>query len=378
MKSFIISALLLLPWTSILTAQTGADTVSPVVKSKIFENFRNLSIGFYIDGYLTLELDNYKDTSNIVPFSANCPMRNQFRLNVAAIELFYNAEKARAKLQLQYGDAPNLLSSPEKQFIKTIRQANFGFRLTKNLWMDAGYMFNPIGMESSWPVINLISSVTMCGYFEPGSLLGLKLSYKFSDKVDGGLLVGNPYSLAYQQTQHVAGILFINYSPLKNLRISYNNLFGNQALKNAEINNNLLYNQFIVTWKPHKDVNLFGQIDFAFQTNSGLGNDSTDVAPMASGFVGARYAFLRKFSLSGRYEFFHDPEGFLSGPYKYDGKITGLSSKGFAVSLEYKPVDIAYARCEYKFIQANQGNLVFYGNTSDHLQIIIFTTGLRF
>jgi hypothetical protein len=378
MKKFILPAFLFILWTPCLTGQTASDTVSQDVKSRIFENFRNLTVGFYIDGYLSLELDNYKDTSNIIPFSANCPMRNQFRLNVAAIELFYNAERARAKLQLQYGDAPNLLSAPEKQFIKTIRQANVGFRLADRLWIDAGYMFNPIGMESSWPVINQISSVTMCGYFEPGALLGLKLSYKFSDKVDGGILVGNPYSLAYQQTQHVAGILFVNYSPFKNLRLTYNNLFGNQALKNAEINNNLLYNEVVVNWKPHRDVTLLGQIDFAFQTNSGLGNDSSDIASMASGFVTARYAFFKRLSIACRYEFFHDPDGFLSGPYNYENKVTGLSSQGYSVSLEYKPVEKAYVRCEYKFNQANKGNLVYYGNTSDHLQIIIFTTGLRF
>ncbi len=127
-----------------------------------------------------------KDTSNVIPFSGNCPVQDQIRMNVAALEFYYNAEKVRGKLAIQYGDAPNLLAAPEMQFIKTLRQANFGFRIVKDLWLDFGYMLNPIGIESSWPVINQISVVTVGGYYEPGSVLGAKLSYRFSPKFSGG------------------------------------------------------------------------------------------------------------------------------------------------------------------------------------------------
>ena len=359
-------------------AQNKADSLTEELKSKMYNTFRHFSFGFYIDAYITMELDQKKDTSNIIPYFANCPMTDQIRLNVAAIEVNYNAEKVRGKLQIQYGDAPNLLASPEKQWIKTIRQAAVGFRIAKDLWTDIGFMFTPVGWESAWPVTNFISTASICGYFEPGAVLGIKFSYNFSDKFNGGLMFGNPYSLAYQQTNHIAGILFLNYLPLKNLTISYNSLFGNQALRNAEFKNNLLYNDILITYAPHRNVNLIGQVDFAFQTNSQMPPDTNKIASMCSGFIQGRFSFLNYFSLSGRYEFFVDPDGFLSGPYTYGGHTTGLSMNGIAVSLEYKPVNIGYMRLEYKYMHANQGNEVYYSGTSDMMQAIIFTTGVRF
>ena len=373
---FVILLAVLLPSAGF--AQKDPDSLTGEMKTKLIKNLSHFSYGFYIDAYVNMELDKQSDTSNIVPYFANCPMRNQIRLNVAAIEIYYNADKVRGKLQLQYGDAPNLLAAPEKQFIKTIRQAAIGFRIVKELWFDVGYMFTPVGCESAWPVTNFLSTASMCGYFEPGAVLGMKLSYKFSDKVNAGLMAGNPYSLAYQQTNHLAGVLYVNYLPLQNLTLSYNCMFGNQALRNAEINNNLVYNDVLIDWFPVKNLETMAQVDFAYQTNSGMAPDTNKTAGMYSGFLQARYSFLKLFSISGRYEFFHDPQGFLSGPYTYEGKTTGLSARGAGISLECKPVPFAYIRSEYKYMHANEGNKVYYGNTSDHLNAVIFTAGIRF
>jgi hypothetical protein len=361
-----------------VSAQDNADSLTDALKASMFNNFKHFTFGFYVDAYINMELDRKKDTSNIVPYFANSPMTDQIRLNVAAFEIFYNAEKVRGKLQLQFGDAPNLLSAPEKQWIKNIRQATVGFRITKKFWTDIGFQFTPVGCESAWPVINTISSTSLCAYFEPGAVMGIKFTYKFSEKINGGFMVGNPYSIAYQQSNHIFGILFLNYMPLKNLTISYNNLFGNQALRTDEINNNLLYNDILVSYDPFKNLNLTGQFDFAFQTNSQAPPDTSKVASMCSGWILARFSFLKHFSISGRYEYYYDPDGFLSGPFTYNGKTTGLTINGLAVSLEYKPVKIAYIRMEYKYLQANKGNMVYYGNTSDLMQAIVFTTGVRF
>lgn len=231
-------------------AQEINDSTTEKLKEKILGKLNHFTFGIYIDSYYNATLGNSKDTSNIVPFSANCPIQDQIRMNIAALEFYYTADKVRGKFVIQYGDAPNLMASANSQWIKTIRQANFGFRIVKDLWVDFGYIFNPVGYESSWGVLNQISFVTIGGYFEPGSVLGTKLSYKFSEKLNGGFMIGNPFSLAYAQNTHMAGILFINWLPLDNLTFTYNNFFGNQALVDAEMKNNILYNNIIVTWSP--------------------------------------------------------------------------------------------------------------------------------
>ncbi|MEI6174656.1 MAG: outer membrane beta-barrel protein [Bacteroidota bacterium] len=372
----VLALLLFLMIGAPLTAQEISDSTTEVLKSKILGKLNHFTFGMYIDAYYNWTLEGDQDTSNIVPYSSNCPVQDQIRMNVAALEFYYNATKVRGKLVFQYGDAPNLMASANSQWIKTIRQANFGFRIVKDLWVDVGYIFNPIGYESSWAVLNQISFVTVGGYFEPGNVLGVKISYKLNDKFSCGAMVGNPFSLAYAQNTHMAGLLFLNYQPLKNLSISYNNFFGNQALYDAEIDNNILYNNIIITWSPHKLVDLVGQFDFAGQTNSTKAPDTTNTAFMFSGFLQARFSFTKVFSLTARYEVLNDPHGFLTGINPNTDR--GLLTNGFSVSLEYKPISFGYIRVAYRYLDGYRGSKIFVSYTSDIMQAIIFSTGVRF
>jgi hypothetical protein len=361
-----------------LFSQNKVDSLTDELKTKILNTFQHFSIGFYVDAYYNVTLDRIQDTSNLIPYSANCPVADMIRINHGAFEIGYSADKVRGKLALQWGDAPNLLATADEQFIKNLRQANFGFRIVKDLWIDFGYMLNPVGYESSWAVINQISTVTVGGYFEPGNILGIKLSYQFSPKVTAGILVGNPFSLAYGRNTHFAGITFIEYRPFSFLKINYNNFFGNQALMDAQVDNNLMYNNLIVTYNMTPQMLLVGQFDMANQTNSTLGPDSNRIAYMYSGFLQYSYTLKKKLTFSARYEFFKDRNGFLSGPFTYNHKVTGLTINGVTLAFEYKPVKFGYIRLSYRFLHANPGNKVYYSGQLDHINLLTLTTGVRF
>lgn len=362
--------------TGYLRSQSTDSQNIDELKAKILGKLSNFTFGLYIDTYYNASLGNPDDTSNLVPYSANCPIQDQIRMNVAAFEFIYSAEKVRSKLVLQYGDQPNLLAAPEAQFIKTLRQANFGFRIAPKLWIDLGYMFNPVGYESSWAVLNQISTVTIGGYFEPGSVLGAKVTYTINDRITVGMMAGNPYSLAYGQNTNMTGMMFFNYQPLKNLKFVYNNFFGNQALKKATIENNLLYNNVILTWAPFKLLELATQFDFSFQTNSKMAPDTNKTAGMYSGFIQARYPFAEKFSITARYEFFNDRHGFLTGINTLTNR--GIKTNGLTASFEYKPVKYFYLRMAYRYLEGYKGSKLFDSNTSDVMQALIFSAGFRF
>ena len=377
-KTIFIALLLLMFFSGQLNAQSKADSITEDLKNEVFGRLKHFTFGFYIDAYYNGTINLKGDTSNVVPFAGNCPVQDQIRMNVAAIEIGYTADRVRGKLAIQYGDAPNLLAAPEAQFIKNIRQANFGFRLGKKVWLDFGYFLNPVGIESSWPVLNYLSSVSVCGYYEVGSVLGVKLSWNYSEKFWGGIMVGNNYSLAYSKNTRMAGLTFVYYKPIPNLTFNYNNFFGNASLADAETDHNLLYNNLIIQYQATEQISLTGQLDFAAQTNSQMQPDTNKTATMFSGLIQARYAFLKKFSVAGRYEFFNDYDGFLSGVYYYLGKRRGLMTQGFALGFEFKPLKIGYIRLEYRHLFAADGNNVFKSGKSDELESIIFTTGVRF
>lgn len=357
-------------------AQNKNDSTEDGVTSKIIGRLQHFTINFYVDAYSNITFGGSGDTSSVIPFSANCPVHNQIRLNVAAFELSYNTEKVRGKFIIQYGDMPNLLASSNSQWVKTIRQANFGFRIVKGLWVDVGYIFNPVGYESAWPIVNDISYVTVGGYFGPGSVLGVKLSYKFSEKFSGGLMAGNPFSVAYSQNSRLAGIMFLTYRPLPNLSITYNNFFGNQALKSAEINNNILYNNLIADYSLGRHFEFTGQFDFAGQTNSALPPDTNEIATMFSGFLQVKYLFNEHFSAAARYEVFNDPDGFLSGVNPLTNR--GLRTDGIGISIEYRPVSFGFFRVIYHYLHSYPGSKEFYSKTSDSMNAILLSTGVRF
>ncbi|MEI6883525.1 MAG: outer membrane beta-barrel protein [Bacteroidota bacterium] len=377
-KGLLVILMTFLLFSGQVLAQSKVDSLTDKVKNEVFQRLKHFTFGFYMDAYYNGTFNSKSDTSNLVPFSSNCPVQNQIRLNVAAIEIGYTSDWVRGKLAIQFGDAPNLLAAPEAQFIKNLRQANFGFRVGKKLWLDFGYFLNPVGLESSWPVLNYLSTVTVGGYYEPGSVLGVKLTWNASNQFWGGVMIGNPYSLAYSKNTRLAALMFIYYQPLPNLTINYNNYIDNQALADNEINHYIVYNNLIVQYNPTPNFFLTGQLDFAVQTNSTLPPDTNEVATMFSGLIQAKYVFLEKYSVCGRFEFFNDYDGFLSGPYYYDNQVRGLKTEGFSLGFEYKPVKIGYIRLEYRHLFAASGNDVFISGKSDNLQSLVFTTGIRF
>jgi hypothetical protein len=237
-------------------------------------------------------------------------------------------------------------------------------------------MITVIGYESAWAVLNQISFLTVGGYFEPGNVLGVKLSYQFSEKFSGGIMMGNPFSIAYSHNTHLAGLLFLTYQPLPNLSINYNNYFGNQAMQNSGMAKNILYNNFFVTWNPGKHVELVGLFDVGSQTNSALPPDTSAIASMFSGFLQAGYRFNDHFSVTTRYEFFNDPDGFLSGVNEYTNR--GTSTNGFSCSVEYKPLPITYFRLAYRYLSSYPGSREFCSRTNDQLQALYFSAGIRF
>lgn len=341
---------------------------------KILLFMKKLQIGLYIDVYSTVDIQNIDDSSQVLPLYANSMRTNDFRLNVAAILLTYRAEKTRANFTLQLGDIPMLLTQVEYQWIKYMRQANFGFKLTKRTWIDLGYMLNPIGCESSYPVYNKLSTASIGGYFEPGNIIGIKISTQYNDKFGTAFYIGNPYSLAYNSDTYISAGLQLSYTPFKNLGIYYANIAGMQS-KNREDNKVQLYNNIIVDYTPVKWLNLLMQYDFAWQTNSHLGSDTSLLSYVNSGFLQASFRPLKWFSVSVRGEFYSDPNGILSGVYNDEGVQNGLRTLGFSGGVEFKPFEILYLRAEYRNVGTNQP--IFNNATIDCQDAVIFTAGLK-
>jgi hypothetical protein len=382
-KSFILTCsmillILLLPFMKEGNAQdTRNDTLKGIKKiEKEGLVFGDFNIGLYIDVYYLAPLDNSEDTTTIMPLYSNSNYTSAFRLNVASLIINYNAEKTRGNITFQYGDIPFLLTSVEAQFIKYLRQANFGLRLSKKTWIDLGYMLNPIGVESSWPIYNHISTVTVGGYFEPGNILGVRISSQFTPKFGMKFYVCNPYSVAYQQDNYVSLGLALSYRILDNFTLTYANMTG---LQSKSIDNDpqaRLYNNLILQYDPINWLNLTGEFDFAIQTNSNIGPDPSKLSGAGSGFAEANFRLHKRWGLSGRVEYYDDPNDFLSGYYGSNDSPSRFSTWGYTFSGEFKPFAKSYVRAEFRYLDCN--NKIFYNMERSEQYNIAVTCGLMF
>ncbi len=355
-----------------------ADTNAAFVLKNVIPAFKNFKINFYIDAYFVQPINDAGDTSRLSDFASNCKFMEQIRLNVASIMINYNTRNARSKLYFQYGDSPNLLASASEQWVKFIRQANFGFRVVKNFWIDAGYFLNPIGMESTFPIFSPFSNVSVGGYYEPSSVLAVKLSAWLKKKFYFGILGGNPYTLAYGK--NTRGWLFyqFSYKPNQKFSVNYNGMYGNSSLTTQEVDRWTAYNNVYVDYSPIENLQLLGQVDFGFQTNATRRPDTTGTAGMISGFAAAKARLASWFSVGVRLEWYNDPHGIFSPVYHYADTYRGLWLWGTTISAEFRPVTGSAVRCEYRFIKGKDDNNVFYGNTADRMGTITITAGLLF
>ncbi len=357
-----------------LMSQTPTYNISPDLKFNI-----------YLDSYYLSSFGKLDDSLNIASFAGNSKFTDEFRLNTASLMIKYITPNIRASLDLEFGDNAHLMATIDNEFVKYLGYAKVGYRIVDDLWIDVGYISDPIGCESSKPGFNMISSVTFGGYFQPENFLGLIMDYTISEQFDMKLFLGNPYTVRFGKNKNINGGMQLSYSPVKDLKITYSNIFGDKAELYSNHHEWRLYNNLVGTYQITDDLYFIGQFDFSQQ--KGVFGDDERQEYMTSGFAGAKYQIVKNFSAAARYEFFRDEYGMATG-YLIDGRLWstaehkwdgyGMNMSGFSVSLEYNPYGAAYIRGEYRYNQASDGQLVFNRNTDSKRQYLLFTTGIMF
>jgi hypothetical protein len=338
------------------------DSITGIIK-----NFR---LSAYMDTYYSYDYTNkYSKPDTVRIFSAFAPYNNEFRLNLAYVLMKYEDEKIRANLGFRAGDMPLLLTPVEKRFIQYIKEANFGIKLGEKIWMDLGYMGNPIGVESSESAKNYLSSISLCGYFEPASLIGIKFSFELSKKLKASFLGYNSYSIASANNNNKVLAMSFEYAPMDNLSISYNSALGDEG-EGKSIRKLQSYNNIYCKYNFKNIIDFIAQFDFSAQGNSKK-TDSTKTAYMTSGFTALRYNVNSKFNISLRMDFINDPDGFISN--SMGGSEDNLRAYSYTAGIEYKPLKNVYFRLENQYMCFNQK---LYQNKDERYNILL-SSGIK-
>ncbi len=324
---------------------------------------------FTISGYVDAYYAYYTDSLGLgdyQKFPSISPRSEQFGLNTAMVSLQYDATKVRGVISIQVGDTPKSAWSPT---FNNILEAHAGVRLMKNLWLDAGFFRTHFGTEGLFPKENLVSSISINTFFEPYYEAGVRLNYTPGDKWSISLYGLNGYGLYEDNNSKKSLGMLITRTLGENGSIGYSNYLGDDATggrSNFRFEHNLFFNQQLGNLKMQLGI------DYGTQAHSDL-QDPSKSATMYSAEAGFKYQLLPSFALAIRGEYFHDPNGFMSGLImNTDHEYTGLMSRGLTLGAEIKPTENSYLRIEGRQLQFDDKQEIFYWkgeNKSSRLEL---------
>jgi hypothetical protein len=307
-----------------------------------------LTIGGYVSTYYAY-YDDESTTGEFVRFPTICPRNNQFNLNMAMISLKYNSQHLRSNLTFHYGDIPQSTWPTE---FNLIQEANVGYRMSKKLWLDAGFFRTHIGIESFQPRENITSSMAVLSFYEPYYLSGAKLTYDVNSKLQFMIGAFNGYNEYIDNNKDKMFGFTTVYKPTDHLSLTYNFLTCDESPDKYPVEKRRYYNNFYAAYHSHKwQIGL--ELNYGIQDHSLL-IDTTKKATMMSGLIVARYNLHPKVSVHVREEYFADPDKILSSDNNIGKYIYGTTA-GF----EFHPFHNINMSLESRMLRTDPTHLLF-------------------
>jgi hypothetical protein len=349
-KAYLIS----LSCTGFFCAPCLGQNVDSIPKSRF-------KLGGYADTYYAYYSDNVK-AGKFEAFPAISPRSNAFGLNIAELTGEYTSDKVRAIITAQAGDLPTEAWSKTFNYIQ---EANVGARLSKTLWLDAGFFKTHIGTEALLPKDNIVSSVSTITYYEPWWQSGIRLVYTPSDALTSALYVVNGYNAFVPINKKKAVGLAVSYNLTDKLSFAYYNFISDNTPDNIKTSHWRFLNNLVCNFKLSKKFIGVVGMDYILQENSDITNspafaNNGNTAYVYSLIFTLKYQFNFKWDCYGRIDYFRDTQGILSGVYvNENGDNTGYVIGGGTMGLECKPSANSYIRIEGKGIQMENEMDVF-------------------
>ncbi len=331
-----------------------------------------MTLNGYVETYYAWDTDKDK---HLRQYSATSPYRDQFRLGIAQISGAYSTKIFRSAVAFHFGDIPDF-NWPDIGSLKHIQEANIGFSPAKDLWFDFGFFNTHIGAESVYPRYNFFNIFALVTYFEPIYASGIRVCYS-KNKFYSQLHLMNGYNQLTDNNKNKSVGVQLGFKPNDHVDFTYNNIIGNEQPTESNNPKTRIQNNLVVKIFAGKYVDMLLGFDYAYQQKSQIA-DSLLGATMYSGLFSIRVRPHKKFSISARYEYHNDKDGFLSGTFtNSDGNLTGLIAQGFTLGIEVNPVPFGFLRLESRYLMAKDNQKIFFDNKNTRFEVV-FSAGAGF
>jgi hypothetical protein len=287
----------------------GVPTFSQVISKEALDTVQmtvlgHVALGGYVDTYYGYSSD--QPATGDIPYFVSSSRHNEFNINLAYIDILYRSNSLRADFVPGFGTYMNANYASESGSSRFILEANAGVKLSekRRIWLDAGVFTSPFTNESPISKDHLMYTRSYAPEYVPYYITGLRLSAPLSKKVNALFYVLNGWQVIRDNNEGKAIATQLEFRPTSELLINWNTYMGDErSTADPEFRTRYLLDFFCVYHPTGSKFSGTASTYFGWQERNGLSTSSWWQANMIG-----RFRFNPRFSLSGRLEYFHDPE----------------------------------------------------------------------
>jgi hypothetical protein len=262
-----------------------------------------VTMSFYVDAYYSYDFNEPYDHER-PEFLYQYGKHNQFSINMAMANLNYKKGDLEANLGLNTGDFVSRNMAHEDQLLRMLYQANVSYTFLDKFTFMMGMFSSHMGYESALSFDNLLTSHSLPSEWTPYYQAGARLTYEVNEKwlISATLANGiqNITETPGNSNKSIGGQ--VAWSPTENITLNYSNLYVNDLPDDSALF--VFYNNCYATFTFFDKLDLVAGYDFAFGNN----NLTSQQTQFSIATLLARYRLTDKWALSGRAEFYDDPD----------------------------------------------------------------------
>jgi hypothetical protein len=337
MKKTLILSLMLMFIVSKITAQV-ANTA--VIDTNDINIQGKITIGGYLDAYYGYDFD--KPEGNDKAYFVSMARHNEMNINLAYIDIKFSSNKVRARFVPSFGTYINSNYVNEPGTLKNLVEASVGIKLYKDIWLDAGVFGSPYTNESAISKDHLMYTRSFAPEYVPYYLSGAKLALPIGKKIMAYLYLLNGWQVIKDNNDQKSIGTQLEIRPNDQLLINWNTYVGSEQSDLTPDFRTRYFSDIYLIYNPSAKFSATACVYYGMQDRvNDLGGQYSSEW-FTTNVIG-KYNFTDKFGISGRLEYFNDPESVQITPIT---DAEGFSSYSASLCLNYKVAPNALLRLE--------------------------------
>jgi len=322
---------------SISITSTGQVVNTATMDTMAFSVKGTVTVQGYIDAYYAYKLND--PSSGDQPYFVSMARHNELTINLAYIDIKYSASHIRARFVPGFGTYINCNYAAETGVLKNIVEASAGVNLSKKrgIWLDAGVLGSPYTNESAISKDHLAYTRSFAPEYVPYYLSGLKLTLPLSSKVNVYAYLLNGWQQIVDQNKYKSIGTQLEVRLTDKLLLNWNTYLGKERSAGDSIIGNRMFSDLYFIYSGSR-FSATGCIHGGLQDQGGEKRGEW----WQANIIG-RYNLTDKLSVTGRLEYFSDPDQVQIVPIT---DAQGFSSYSTSLGINYLVADNAMLRLE--------------------------------